>query len=50
MSRYAELGVYLIRELGEVRLNEMTTAEIQAAIHRQIMEGDGPQQNRRGDL
>ncbi len=34
LERYADLGAYLIRELGKVRLNEMTTAEIQAAIHR----------------
>ena len=34
LERYGEIGAYLIRELGEVRLNEMTTAEIQEAIHR----------------
>ena len=34
LERYGEIGTYLIRELGEVRLNEMTTAEIQKAIHR----------------
>ena len=33
LERYGEIGAYLIRELGEVRLNEMTTAEIQEAIH-----------------
>ena len=34
LERYGEIGAYLIRELGEVRLNEMTTADIQKAIHR----------------
>lgn len=34
LERYHELGAYLIRELGDVRLNEMTTAKIQEAIHR----------------
>lgn len=33
LERYRDLGQYLIRELGEVRLNEMTTAKIQVAIH-----------------
>ena len=33
LERYGDIGVYLIRELGEVRLNEMTTAKIQEAIH-----------------
>jgi hypothetical protein len=28
LERYSDIGVYLIRELGEVRLNEMTTAKI----------------------
>jgi integrase len=34
LERYADLGRYLIRELGSVRLNEMTTAAIQDAVHR----------------
>jgi integrase len=34
LERYGEIGVYLIREFGDVRLNEMTTAQIQEAIHR----------------
>jgi integrase len=34
IERYGELGVYLIRELGKVRLNDLTTAQIQDAIHR----------------
>jgi integrase len=34
LERYGEIGAYLTRELGDVRLNEMTTAGIQAAIHR----------------
>jgi hypothetical protein len=33
MERYAELGAYLIRELGETPLNVLTTAQIQEAIH-----------------
>jgi integrase len=33
MERYGELGAYLIRELGETRLNDLTTAQIQNAIH-----------------
>jgi len=33
LERYGDLGAYLIRELGDVRLNEMTTAKIQNAIH-----------------
>ncbi|HEY1754190.1 MAG TPA: tyrosine-type recombinase/integrase [Bryobacteraceae bacterium] len=34
LERYRDIGRYLIRELGSVRLNEMTTAKIQEAIHR----------------
>jgi integrase len=34
LERYGDIGTYLIRELGDVRLNEITTAEIQEAIHR----------------
>jgi len=33
LERYGELGVYLIRELGRVRLNDLTTAQIQTSIH-----------------
>ncbi len=33
MERYAELGAYLVRELGETPLNVLTTAQIQEAIH-----------------
>jgi integrase len=34
LERYRDIGRYLIRELGSVCLNEMTTAKIQEAIHR----------------
>ena len=34
LERYRELGAYLSREVGSVRLNELTTAQIQEAIHR----------------
>jgi hypothetical protein len=34
LERYRQLGAYLIRELGDVRLNGLTTAKIQEAIHR----------------
>jgi integrase len=34
LERYRDLGAYLVRELGDVRLNQMTTAKIQEAIHR----------------
>ncbi len=34
IERYGELGAYLIRELGDVRLNDLTTAQVQGAIHR----------------
>jgi len=34
LERYGDIGTYLIRELGEIRLNEMTTAKIQETIHR----------------
>jgi integrase len=34
IERYGEVGKYLIRELGEVRLNDLTTVQIQSAIHR----------------
>src|ERR1700683_3025745 len=33
LERYRELGVYLMRQLGQARLNEMTTAKIQEACH-----------------
>jgi integrase len=33
LERYGDIGAYLIRELGGVRLNEMTTGQIQVAIH-----------------
>ncbi len=33
LERYGDIGTYLIRELGEIRLNEMTTAKIQETIH-----------------
>ena len=33
LERYGDIGAYLIRELGGVRLNEMTTGQIQEAIH-----------------
>ena len=33
LERYGELGAYLIRELGQVRLNELTTSKIQTVIH-----------------
>ena len=34
LERYTELGAYLTREVGLVRLNELSTAEIQETIHR----------------
>jgi integrase len=34
LERYAELSEYLIRQLGETRINELTTAQIQHAVHR----------------
>ena len=34
LERYQELGAYLIREVGAMPLNELTTAKIQEAIHR----------------
>src|SRR5580704_3509848 len=34
LERYRELGVYLVRELGQIRLNNLTTSQIQEAIHR----------------
>ncbi len=34
LERYEELSRYLIRHLGETRLNDLTTAQIQSAIHR----------------
>ena len=34
LERYKELAEYLIRQLGETRLNDLTTAQIQRAIHR----------------
>jgi integrase len=34
MERYGELGRYLVKHLGETRINDLTTAQIQLAIHR----------------
>jgi len=34
LERYKELAEYLVRQLGETRLNDLTTAQIQRAIHR----------------
>jgi hypothetical protein len=34
LERYKELGRYLVKHLGETRINELTTAQIQHAIHR----------------
>src|ERR1035438_2636799 len=34
LERYKELGRYLVRHLGGTRINELTTAQIQHAIHR----------------
>ncbi len=34
LERYRELAGYLIRQLGDTRLNDLTTAQIQRAIHR----------------
>jgi integrase len=34
VERYGEIGQYFIRELGQTRINELKTADIQAAIHR----------------
>jgi integrase len=34
LERYKELGRYLVSHLGETRINELTTAQIQHAIHR----------------
>lgn len=34
IERYQELGNYLIRQIGAVHLNEITTAKIQEAVHR----------------
>jgi integrase len=34
MERYGDICNYLRRELGQIRLNELTTAQIQEAIHR----------------
>ena len=34
LERYGELAEYLIRQLGETRLNDLTTAQIQRAVHR----------------
>jgi integrase len=34
LERYHELGDYLTRHMGDVHLNEMTTAKIQEAVHR----------------
>src|ERR1039458_10161289 len=38
LERYKELAEYLIRQLGETRLNDLTTAQIQRAIHRRSEE------------
>ena len=34
LERYKELGRYLVKHLGETRINELTTPQIQHAIHR----------------
>jgi len=34
LERYRELGRYLVKHLGDTRINELTTAQIQHAIHR----------------
>lgn len=34
LERYRELAEYLVRQLGETRLNDLTTAQIQDAVHR----------------
>jgi integrase len=34
LERYKELAEYLVRQLGETRLNDLTTAQIQRAVHR----------------
>ena len=34
LERYKELGRYLVKHLGDTRINELTTAQIQYAIHR----------------
>jgi len=34
LERYRELGRYLVKHLGETLINELTTAQIQHAIHR----------------
>ncbi|HUA82648.1 MAG TPA: tyrosine-type recombinase/integrase [Bryobacteraceae bacterium] len=39
LERYRELAAYLDREVGLIRLNELTTAEIQEAIHRLLDHG-----------
>jgi integrase len=40
LERYKELGRYLVKHLGETRINELTTAQIQHAIHR-LKDGGG---------
>jgi Phage integrase, N-terminal SAM-like domain/Arm DNA-binding domain len=39
LERYEELGRYLVKHLGETRINELTTGQIQHAIHRLKDEG-----------
>jgi integrase len=34
LFRYRELGAYLIKDLGETRIDKLTTAQIQKTIHR----------------
>jgi integrase len=34
LERYRDLGRYLVKHLGETRINELTTAQIQHVIHR----------------
>jgi len=34
LERYKELGRYLVKHVGETRINELTTSQIQRAIHR----------------
>ncbi len=40
LERYKELGGYLVKHLGETLINELTTAQIQHAIHR-LKDGGG---------
>jgi len=40
LERYKDLGRYLVKHLGETLINELTTAQIQHAIHR-LKDGGG---------